>query len=241
VASEYIIRPRPGYALHEAVENPTWENAVIEEHRYGKVEAIYPVTPFTLNAFNPIPPPEYYRMEKERISGITLRKIIPDGYFASGVSPFIQAVVSVVSRAGVAEFPEIYKGVVEGFRILPDTKASQRMLKALVKWMSGRPSFLTVYKEGRRKFYREGVSLKLQPPLVKRQEGVDPIDAAVCDFGEGESLFSYPQVRSYVVERLRWLSSDEYLKDRVDRLVKGGYLEKRGELYLFKRRVDRFL
>jgi hypothetical protein len=153
----------------------------------------------------------------------------------------VQAVVSVVSKAGVIEFPELYRGVVDGFRILPDTRASQKMLKALVKWMSGRPSFLTVYKEKGRKFYRAGVPLRLRPPLVKRIEGVNPIDAAVCEFGEAESLFSYPQVRGYLVETLGWLTSDEYLRERVRRLVKEGYLERRGELYLFKRTVDKFL
>lgn len=239
MASEYVIRPRPGYSVHEAVENPRWENAVVEEHRHGHVVAVYPAVPFVLSSLRPVPPPEYYREEK--VGKITLEKVIPDGYFASGVSPFVQAVVSVVSKAGVIEFPELYRGVVDGFRILPDTRASQKMLKALVKWMSGRPSFLTVYKEKGRKFYRAGVSLRLRPPLVKRTEGVNPIDAAVCEFGEAESLFSYPQVRGYLVETLGWLTSDEYLRERVRRLVKEGYLERRGELYLFKRTVDKFL
>ena len=239
MASEYVIRPRPGYSLHEAVEDPRWENAVIEEHRHGHLVAVYPVVPFTYHAFRPVPPPEYYR--EERAGPVVLEKIIPDGYFASGASPFVQAVVSVVSKAGVAEFPEIYRGVVEGFRILPDTGASQRMLRRLVRWMSGRPSLLTTYREGRRRFYREGVRLKLRPPLVRRAEGVDPIDAAVCEFGESSGLFSYPQVRAYLVETLGWLTSDDYLRDRIGRLVRAGYLERRGELYLFKRRVDRFL
>ena len=239
MASEYVLKPRPGYSLHEAVENPRWENAVIEEHRHGSVVAIYPVVPFTLSVFRPVPPPEYYR--EERAGKITLDKVIPDGYFASGVSPFVQAVVSVVSRARVAEFSEIYKGVVEGFRILPDGRASQRVLKDLVKWMSGRVSLLTVYREGRRKFYREGVPLRLRPPLVRRVEGVNPVDAAVCEFGEAEGMFSYSQLREYLMDTLQWLTSDGYLRDRVRRMEKMGYLERRGELYLFKRMVEKFI
>jgi len=239
MASEYILRPRPGYALHEAVESPTWESAYIEERRYGHLEGLHPVTPFTLSAFRPVPPPEYYR--RERVGDVVLEKVIPEGYFASGASPFLQAVVSVVSRARAAEFPEIYRGVVDGFRIAPDSKRTQRMLRELVRWASGRPSVLTVYREGRRRFYRPGVPLKLRPPLVRRAEGVDPVDWAACDFGESAGTFSYPQLRDYVVETLGWLTSDAYLRARVDLLVRHGYLERVGELLLLRRRVDRFL
>jgi len=239
VGSEYVLVPRRGYDISEVVENPTYENSVIYEYRYGYLERIIPTTSFSLYTYNPVPPPEYYRTEK--IEKIVLEKIIPQGFFASGVSPFIQAVVSIVTNAGVASFSEIYKGITDGMRIAPDTRSTQKMLKNLVKWMSGKPSYLSFYKEKREKYYRPGVRLTLRPPLHKIEPGVDPIDWAVCDFADRTGLFSYPELRDYIVGTIKWCSTDDYLSLRVKKLLKGGYLEKIGELYRFRRKVDRFL
>lgn len=239
MGSEYILVPRPGYDIREVVENPTAENSVIFEYRYGHLERIHPTTPFTLNTFNPKPPPEYYR--RERIGKIVLKKIIPKGTFASGASPFVQAVASVVENAGVAEFSEIYRGITDGMRIAPPNRETQTMLKRLVDWMAGKPSYLTFYREGGRKYYRQGIPLDLRPPLHDIVPGVNPIDYAVCDYAESAGMFSYPELRDYMVSTIAWVSADDYLSERVKRLAKHGYLEKIGELYRYARRIDRFL
>jgi len=244
MASEYVLVPRPGYDLREVVQNPTYENSVIFEYRYGSLVDIHSVTPFTLNTFKPVPPPQYFR--EEGVEKVKLEKVLPEGYFASGISPFIQAILITVKKIGVTSFSDIYKALVDGFRIAPDTKETQRMLRKLLEWMTGPPSYLTYYREKvrgvyRKTYYREGVSVSLHPPLVQRKLGVDPIDDQICEFGEMKGMFSYADIRAYIMETLKWLSRDDYLVLRLNRLVKRNYLEKIGELYRYRRRIDRFI
>lgn len=236
---EFVLRARPGYDIREAVRNPTFENAAIFEYERGYLKNIHPVTPTTLYMFSPVPPPEYYRREK--LEGRTLAKLLPDGYFGTGASPFVQAVLKVLSAKGVMTFEEIYRGVV-ALRICPESKNWQTRIRRLVRWMAGRPSLLTYYRErGGRLHYREGVELVLDPPLVPFRPGVDPIDDQISSFVEQSGIASIDEIRSHIMERLRWLESPDYMEESLRLLERGGYIERTGSLYRHVRRVDRFL
>lgn len=238
MAREFILRNRPGYDLREAVENPTFENALIFEYEKGYLKAIHPVTPTTLYMYKPVPPPEYYR--DERIGKTIIPKYLPDGYFASGASPFVQAIVRVVEGTALT-FPEIYQRLLS-YRIFPDSGSWKKRIKWLVKWMSGKVSYLTYYKEKRKTYFRVGVGLSLRPPVVSYRGGVDPIDDQISSFVEDSGSASYLEIREHIMDRLGWLESPSYLDESLQLLVKNGYLEKVGEdVYRHIRRVDKFL
>lgn len=238
--SEYILKPKPGFDAREVKDNPNVFNSTVWEYRYGRLVNIYPATRVVRNMFNPKLPPEFYREEKVR--HISLDKPLPEGNFAAGVSPFIQAIVQTVSRVGVADFADIYRGVVNDFQIARDSVKTQKTLRKLVTWMSKPkgPSYLTHYKEGKRKFYRVGVVPKGDPPLVNYRKGVDPIKDQICQLGEMLGTVSFAQIKEHVIDRLGWLTYDGYLRQCTDELVKNGNFQKFGELYRYVERIEGF-
>lgn len=240
MSREFILRPNPGYDIRRVVQNPNSSNASVWEYRHGILKNIYPATRAIFSMYKIKPPPEYYA--EERSGHIVLDKPLPDGYFCRGVSPFVQAIVQIVHRSGVADFGQIYRGLTKDFQIMPEGRKTQRILERLLKWMTNPrgPSYLVYYKDGRAVYYKIGVPISGEPPLVEYRKGVDPIKDQICKLGEIYGTMSYGQIKDHIVGRLGWLSNESYLIATLDELVKSGNLQKVGDIYRFVRSVEKF-
>jgi len=223
MTSEYILIAKPGWDLREVGKNPVFKNAAIFEYRYGRLINIYPVTNATLRMFKPKLPPRFY--EEETIGKISLDKPLPEGHFASGVSPFIQVLYRKAAEMEGAELSDLYRAVVSEFRIAPDTPETFEMVRLLVGWASAAPSYLVTFKEGGRTFYRAGKAPAGDPPLVPYTKGINPIEDQITQFVERKGMASYGEVKHYIIDGLGWLTSEGYLKDTIDKLVKNGNLK----------------
>lgn len=220
--SEYILIAKPGWDLREIEKNPTFDNSAIFEYRYGRVVNIYPVNMTTLHMFRPKLPPDYY--EEETIEKISLDKPLPEGMFCAGVSPFIQVLYRKAAEMEGAALSDLYRAVVSEFRIAPDNVKTLNMVTLLVRWASSAPSYLITYKENGRTFYKAGRAPTGDPPLVPYKKGLNPIEDQLCQFVERKGMASYGEIKGYIINGLNWLTSEGYLKQCIDELVKNGNL-----------------
>jgi hypothetical protein len=242
---EFVLRAKPGYDIREAVANPTLENAEICEYEHGRLVAVHPATPSMLSILEPKPPPEYYREEKT--AGMLIPKEIPERTYGAGVSPFVQEILRIVSTQRVSRWQDIYEALVSK-RLVSRSGASRRMVKSLVKWMSGRVGYLTILKERGKTYYTLPITPKgeyagphVRPPLIEVKENVDPIAWEVCEFVRSMGSATHAQIVDYIVSQLGWLTDTRYLEKYLKLLVKHGYLEKVGNTYRFLKPLDRLL
>jgi hypothetical protein len=242
---EFVLRARPGYDIREAVANPTPESAVICEYEHGRLVSQHPATPAMVSILEPKPPPEYYR--KERVAEMVIPKEIPEHTYGAGLSPFVQEILRTVSTQRVSRWQDIYESLVSK-RIVSRTGAGRKMVKALVKWMSGKVGYLTILKERGKTYYTVPITPKgeyagppVRPPLVETRENVDPIASQVCEFVHQMGSATHAQITDYIVSQLGWLTDTRYLEKYLKLLVRHGYLEKIGNTYRFLKPLDRLL
>jgi len=239
VPSEFVLVPRPGWDIREVARYPRFENAYIFEYRYGRLENIYPVNSQTLGIFKPRLPPEYYREEK--VGKISLDKPLPDGYFATGVSPFVQVLYRKAVEMNGAGLSDLYKAVVSEYMIAPENKDTFEMVRHLVDWMAGAPSYLVRFVDRGRVFYRAGKPISGDPPLIPYEKGKNPIEDQVVKFVERRGITSYGDIKNFIIDRLGWLTSEAYLKDTLAKLTKNRNLvEVEKDYYSFLRHLDSF-
>jgi len=239
--SEYILREKPGYDIREVGRHPTFWNSVIYEYQYGRIVNIYPVTSTTLYLLKPKLPPEYY--SEEKIEKISLDKPLPSGYFASGISPFIQIIYRKALETNGATMRELYESIVKEYAIAPDTPETMKMIEQLVKWASspGGPSYLLRYIDSGITYYRTGKAITGYPPLVEYRRGVDPIKDQICKLIENLGITSYGEIKKYIMDSLGWLSDEKYLVECLNDLVKNKNIEIfEKNYYKFVKRLETF-
>ena len=239
MSSEFILRPKAGYDIREIEKNPQFENSFITEYEYGRIRNIYPTNPTTLYMFNPKMPPSYYA--DEMVGRINLAKPMPEDYFASGVSPFLQIIYRKAVETDGAAVSDFYRAIVDEFRIASDGKETLKMVTELVKWASSSIGYLAKFKEKGKTFYRAGKPMRVVPPLIPFRRGVNPIEEQVTLFVERKGVASYGDIKGFIIGGLGWLTNEGYLKDCIDKLVKNGNLQEFGDgYYKFIKTIEPF-
>jgi len=181
-------------------------------------------------------PPEYY--EIEMVGKISLDRPLPDGYFATGCSPFIQAIIRKTNELGTADFSDLYRAIVREFEIAPDNRETLREIKELVDWMSGEPGILVFHKRGGKTFYKVGAAPSCFPPLIAYRKRVHVIDDQICEVAEKKGVVTYGDIKSYVMDSIKWLTDEGYLTKRIKSLERSGNLTKFEGHYKFIKRPE---
>jgi len=232
---EYVLHPRPGYSLEEAVENPNFDNCVILEIWNGFPTVFYPVTRDTLNRLKPKPPRAYYQY-KERIrfgeQTKSLMKGYEDGRLQTEINPFVQLILYAVIRAedvreGIvgARIEDIYRFLIEEKRVMPNEPSSYWKIKKIVEYML-KMGWL-VYVRGR---YAKGITPRGGDPLIEWREGYDPFEDQIMKFVERGGRVSKGEIKDFVLTYLRWTKNPDLVDYYLHRLVKKGNLkEYRGD------------
>jgi len=233
---EYLLRPRPGYDMEEVVRAPSVHNAVIFEYDHGVLKNIYPATRTNLYIFDPKPPPDYYR--KQTVNGKEIPKVLPEGHFGTGSSPFIQALWKKASQYRSVSFGDLFRALTEEFRIMPKNRRAERMLRKLLDWINDNAGYIIRTKKGD---YIAGPPPPVNIPLIKYTRGRDPIKEQICSLCESKHLVTYDEIREYIIDTLEWLTDTGYLNRCLRELVREGCLRRIGDdIYEFVRYPDLF-
>jgi len=234
---EYVLKPRPGWDPLAVRDNPTEYNSDIVEYDGNVLKAIYPTTPDTLRMFKPKMPPSFYRVERVQ-KRISLHRELPEDHFACNCPPHVQAVIKTVGDREEATLEDIFRSLALDWRIVPKDERGQKLVRELVRWMyePGGPAYLIKV----RGMYRTGVAPSCDPPLIELHRGYDPYEWEIYELAKRRGMVSYAEIRAYIIDVLRWLKDESYLKHVIDGMTKRGNLERVGELYRAGKNLEPF-
>lgn len=239
---EAILQPFPEKDPNTVEKHPNPSNSAIFVYRYGRLEKIEPATPENLNIYEPELPPKFYKDETINRKPL-IDKPLPEGKFASGASPFIQAVlVKAHEMEERGEYPamgDFYKSVAKEFKIAPEGDETRKMVKGIVGKISepGGPAYLMRYR-GK---YTVGNDPELDTPFHSFRRRVDPIKDKIMEFLESRDMASYEEIKNRIMGRpMRWLSNVDYLDKCLEELHDDGYVDKIDDKYRFKKRLEPF-
>lgn len=229
---EYILTPRLGYGVEDAVENTSYDNAVIEVFEYGVYKTTYPVLPLTMRIFKPQPPPQYQRHQRVvlREGEKVLKKPIPEDVLTTDINPFFQIIQRIVKSHEEAPFETIVRLLIHDKRVFEETVEDFKIIEALVNQMHEDGLLISV--KGK---YRVGIKISLGDRMVDFVKGYDPFEWEIMEFVEGRGLVSSDEIHRRIVGGLKWTKNDHLIENYLFRLEKRGHIERVGDYYRFKK------
>lgn len=229
---EYILTPRTGYSVEDAVERTSNENAVIEVFEYGTYVRTYPVMPLTMQMFKPQPHPQYQRHQRVvlREGEKVLKKPIPDDVLTTDVNPFFQIIQKIVKAHEELILEDITRIIIHDHRVFEEDKEDFRIIVELVNQMHEDGMLILV--KGK---YRIGITIGLGDRMIDYVKGYDPFEHEIMSYIEGHGLVSSHEIHHRIVEGLKWTKNDHLIENYLFRLEQAGYIERVGDYYRFKK------
>jgi hypothetical protein len=141
---EYIMQPESGYSLAEVVDNPQLHNSFIKVMDGARLVDILPMTNRNRYIQSLKPPPEYYLLEEIRTPEGTqsIDKITPEFSLAPELNPFHQLIHSIVADIGLTKPENIYKSLINNYRVFPDTHIARTVINKIINTMDKRYAYL---------------------------------------------------------------------------------------------------
>jgi hypothetical protein len=238
---EYILTPRPGFTVEEAIENTNNENACIIEYEYGVYQHMYPAIPITMQMFRPKPHPSYMRKthivlrEGEKV----LKKTIPENMLSTGVNPFFQVIQRIVTTLDGTQLESIQRSLLYEYLWFPDTSREKRVIELIVKSMHD-DGLLVRIKTKKLEIYKVGIEIEVGQRLVDLVRGYDPFEYQIMDLISGHGSVSNNEIHDYILEGLQWTKNDRLIEDYLYRLRQKGCITKIGDWYRFRNALEPF-
>jgi len=232
---EYILSPRIGYSVEDAIENTSEENAVIEVYEYGVWKGSYPVTPLSMQIFKPQPHPRYMRQQRIvlREGEKVLKKPIPEDYLTTDVNPFFQIIQKIVSQHEEMTLEDIARSLIHDMRMFKETKEDLYIIKQLVNKMN-EDGLLLKWKEK----YRVGVKIEMGDRLTPLVRGYDPFIWEIMDLIERKGLVSLDEIHRKIITGLKWTKRISLVDNYLARLEAEGCIDRVGDYYRYIKRPE---
>jgi len=232
---EYILSPKLGFSVEDAIENTSEENAEIEIYEYGIYKGTYPVNSLSLQILKPQPHPSYMRQQHIvlREGEKVLKKPIPEDYLTTDVNPYFQIIQRIVKDHEEASIETVLRILVHDYRLFKETKSDFKIVRKIMEKMHD-DGMLVTYKKN----YRVGLEIGMGDRLIPLVRGYDPFEWEMMDFIENKGLVSSDEVHRHIVTGLKWTKNDKLIENYLRRLCWDHYIDKIGDYYKFLKRLD---
>ena len=232
---EYILSPKLGFSVEDAIENTSEENATIEVYEYGIYKATYPVNALSLQIFKPQPHPSYMRQQHMvlREGEKVLKKPIQEDYLTTDVNPYFQIIQRIVKDHEECSIETILRILVHDWRLFSENRKDFKVVKKLVEKMHD-DGMLVTYKKN----YRVGLEIGMGDRLIPLVRGYDPFEWEIMQFIENRGLVSSHEIHNHIVSSLKWTKNDGLIENYLRRLMWDGFIEKIGDYYKYLKRLN---
>ena len=214
---EYLIEPLPGFSIAEAVEDRQLWNSRVKVMDGRAIIDYLPMTEINASRSDLKPPPEYFLLEEVRTTEglVPIEKTVSENTLVPFLNPFHQIIYTIVSNIGNTRPESIRKGLIDNYRVFPDTEIARDVIDKLIDTMDTRAHILHYVKDGVF-YYRRGRPLEAdEVHMIDFQRGFDPIAWQILDIIKNYGRVERAEISNFIMLSYGWLtqmtSVDDYL------------------------------
>jgi len=236
LSREYVLNPKIGHTVEEAIENTNPSNAKIDVYEYGTWQYSLPALPITMRLLEPEISPAYQRQEHlvMREGEKVMKKPIPEDKLTSDVNPFYQIIYKIVEPRETTTLEEIQRALIHDYQVFEETNEDLHIIERIVEQMN-RDGIILKHLGA----YKIGITLGLGDRVVDFIHGYDPFENELMRMIKGRGLVSNRELHEFVLVSLGWTKRGELVENYLRRLVEKGCIEPVGDYYRFKKDLKR--